>query len=198
MILFYFSISVFNYHVSFKTIENNRNKQNKAKLIVFDIFAENYNPMIQRIQTVYLLLAEILLGILFFVPFAEISSKQGILYHANLQGIYQEGAKGSEFFQSNLLVLLFWIACLIITGLTIFMFKNRKRQVQVSIFNSILSLIISGLIFLKVLMVSNQLSGNYSLTVYLVFPVISAILIYLAIKAIEKDEMLVRSIDRIR
>ena len=154
--------------------------------------------MIQRIQTVYLFFAEILLGILFFVPVAEISSKEGTFYLANLQGIYHESAKGYELLQSNWLIMLFWVVCLIITGMTIFMYKNRKRQVQFSIAGLILSLILSSFFFLNVWMVSKQVSGNYSFKVYMIFPVISAILIYLAIRAIGKDEMLVRSIDRIR
>ena len=113
-------------------------------------------------------------------------------------GIYHESAKGYELLQSNWLIMLFWVVCLIITGMTIFMYKNRKRQVQFSIAGLILSLILSSFFFLNVWMVSKQVSGNYSFKVYMIFPVISAILIYLAIRAIGKDEMLVRSIDRIR
>ena len=154
--------------------------------------------MIQRIQTVYLFLAEILIGLLFFVPFAEISAKEGNIYRVDLQGIHILGTTQNELFQRNWLILVIWAVCLVMLFSAIFMFKNRKLQKRVSIINSLLSMILSGLIFLKVWMTAQQLTGHYSLTLYLVFPVISAILIYLAINAIGKDELLVRSIDRIR
>ena len=154
--------------------------------------------MIQRIQTVYLLIAEILIGLLYFVSFAEISANKGNLYRVDLQGIYSQEATQNELFQRNWLILVIWAICLIVLFSAIFLYKNRKLQKRVSIINSLLSLVLSGLIFLKVWMTARQLTGHYSLSLYLVFPVISAILIYLAIKAIEKDELLVRSIDRIR
>jgi hypothetical protein len=154
--------------------------------------------MIQRIQTVYLLLAEILIGLLVFVPFGEISAKDGNLYRVDLQAIYLQGTTRNELFEHNWFILILWVACLIAIFYAIFMFKNRKKQIRISIINALLSLILSGLIFFKVWTAANQLAGHYSLTLYLVFPVIAAILIYLAIKAIEKDELLVRSIDRIR
>jgi len=57
---------------------------------------------------------------------------------------------------------------------------------------------LGGLIYYYVSESAKLLSGIYSFTIFLLFPVIAAILIYLAIRAIKKDEMLVRSIDRIR
>ena len=47
--------------------------------------------MIQRIQSVYLLVSALLMGVLFFLPFAEIA-KDGAVYVFNSQGILLDGA----------------------------------------------------------------------------------------------------------
>ena len=154
--------------------------------------------MIQRIQTVYLLIAEILIGALFFVPFAEIAGKEGSIYRFDIKGIYLEGVQKSEIIYSSLPLVLLWAVSLILILITIFLYKNRILQMRISTINIFILLGLGGLIFYYVWSGAKLLMGVYSLTIYLVFPVIAAILIYLAIRAISKDEELVRSIDRIR
>lgn len=154
--------------------------------------------MIQRIQTVYLLIAEILIGALFFVPFAEIAGKEGSIYRFDIKGIYLEGVQKSEIIYSSLPLVLLWAVSLILILITIFLYKNRILQMRISTINIFILLGLGGLIFYYVWSGAKLLMGVYSLTIYLVFPVIAAILIYLANRAISKDELLVRSIDRIR
>ncbi len=154
--------------------------------------------MIQRIQTVYLLIAEILIGALFYVPFAEIAGKEGSIYRFDIKGIYLEGVQKSEIIYSSLPLVLLWAMSLILILVTIFLYKNRVLQMRISTINIFILLGLGGLIFYYVWSGAKLLMGVYSLTIYLVFPVIAAILIYLAIRAISKDELLVRSIDRIR
>ena len=154
--------------------------------------------MIQRIQTIYLLLAEMLVGILFFVPFAEIAGKEGNIYSFDIKGIYMEGIPKTEIIYSSLPLIILWAVSLILILSTIFLYKNRILQMRLSTINIFILLGFCGLIFYYVWSSANILSGVFSLTVYLVFPIIAAILIYLAIRAIAKDELLVRSIDRIR
>jgi hypothetical protein len=154
--------------------------------------------MIQRIQTVYLLIAEILTGILFFVPFGEIAVKAGSIYRCDIKGVYLEGIPKPEVIFSILPVDILWATSLILILVTIFLFKNRVLQMTLAKINIFLMFGLGGGIFYYVCSIAKQLSGTYSFTVYLVFPIISAILIYLAFRAIDKDEKLVRSIDRIR
>ncbi len=154
--------------------------------------------MIQRIQTVYLLIAEMLIGALFFVPFADIASKDGSIYRFDIKGIYLEAVQKPEIIYSSLPLVILWAVSLILILATIFLFRNRILQMRLSTINIFILLGLGGLIYYYVWSVAKILSGVYSLTIYLLFPVIAAILIYLAIKAIGKDELLVRSIDRIR
>ncbi len=154
--------------------------------------------MIQRIQTIYLLIAEMLVGILFFVPFAEIAGKESNIYRFDIKGIYMEGIQKTEIIYSRLPLIILWAVSLILILSTIFLYKNRILQMRLSTINIFILLGFCGLIFYYVWSSAKVLSGVYSLKVYLVFPIIAAILIYLAIRAIAKDELLVRSIDRIR
>ncbi|HEY3388061.1 MAG TPA: DUF4293 domain-containing protein [Prolixibacteraceae bacterium] len=154
--------------------------------------------MIQRIQTVYLLIAEMLIGVLFFVPFAEIAGKEGSIYRFDMKGIYLEGVPKPEIIYSSLPVVILWAVSLILILATIFLFKNRILQMRISTINIFIQLGLCGLIFYYVWSTAKILLGVYSLRIYLIFPVIAAILIYMAIRAINKDELLVRSIDRIR
>lgn len=154
--------------------------------------------MIQRIQTVYLLIAEILTGILFFVPFAEIAGKGAAIFRFDRKGIYPEGAQNPEIIYSSLPVVILWAMSLIIIFLTIFIYKNRMLQMRLSLIGIFIQLGLEGLIFYSVATAATKLEGFYSITNYMVIPVISTILIYMAYRAIKNDELLVRSIDRIR
>jgi len=154
--------------------------------------------MIQRLQTVYLLIAGVLIGSLFFVPFAEITAKGANIYRYDLMGIYPGGIQKPEFVSGSLPLLLVWITSLMLILTTIFKFKNRILQMKLARIIIFIQLGFCGLIYYYLWSGSRALQGIYLIKIYLAFPIISAILIYLAIKAIAKDELLVRSIDRIR
>jgi len=54
------------------------------------------------------------------------------------------------------------------------------------------------LMFYYVSVSKHQIGGHASYSLIFVFPIISSILTYLAIRKIAKDEALVRSMDRLR
>ena len=154
--------------------------------------------MIQRIQTVYLLIADILIGVLFFLPLAQLSSKDGTVYHAGIQGIYLEGVQKPQLILHNQTLFIGWMFTLVMVLATILLFKHRKLQGRLALVDFLLSLCVVGLIYLEGYLGAQRLISQYALTIYSGFSVIAAILIYLAMRAIKKDELLIRSIDRIR
>ena len=154
--------------------------------------------MIQRIQTVYLLIAEMLIAALFFVPFAEIAGKEGSHYRFDINGIFVLGVPTPETILGSLPLVILWALSMILILVTIFVFKNRILQMRICAINIFLMLSLSGLIYYYGWSGAKILTGVYSFNIYLVFPLIAAVLIYLAKRAINKDELLVRSIDRIR
>lgn len=151
--------------------------------------------MIQRIQTLYFLIANFLVIVLFFVPFAEMADSNGVIYQVGVTGVFQNEAKMS-ILETSWLILLITCLVLILQFLVIFLYKNRLRQIWLTY------MIISFLIILSFLfkfsfgfdIVKNLSSWK----IFAVFPVLAIIFNFLAIGGIKKDENLIKSIDRIR
>ena len=154
--------------------------------------------MIQRIQTIYLLIAGFLTGSLFFVPFAEMAVKAGSIYRYDISGIYLEGIPNPVVTISSLSLVILVIAQLFLTLVTIFLFKKRKLQIKLSVVNMVVLLAIFSLILYSAWWGGKSLSAGYSLSYSVLFPLFAIIVVYMAIRAIKKDELLVRSIDRVR
>jgi len=152
--------------------------------------------MIQRIQTVYLLLITLLMGSMFFYPYAELLAQDNQIYSYSFNGLFLDGSEPVYFLTLPPAILLS-IIVLISFG-TIFIFKNRILQIRLSAINLMLMIGYVGLNYYYIKSFSNQLTGVISYNIIVIFPLISAILGYLAIRAIGKDEALVRSLDRIR
>lgn len=152
---------------------------------------KNFQTMIQRIQSVYLIISAILIGFLFALPFAEIA-KDGAIYLFNYKGIVLDGVvKESGLSISVLIGIIFTLH-----GVAILSFKNRIRQMRIIVFSILLMLGLFGLFFFFTWYTFKDAQISYKLS--MVFPIVAAILDYLAIRAIGKDEALIRSIDRIR
>lgn len=150
--------------------------------------------MIQRIQTVYLLLAAALMAAL-FLPVFEFAS---IKPEAKAEGLFADGVFNT--FDSQLLLIL-TIGIVAIALIDIFMYKNRKIQLLLTRLTIILILtliIIAGYLFYSNAANFNEELANVSIRLGLIVPVVSIILLFLAAKHILKDEKIVRSMDRLR
>lgn len=152
---------------------------------------QKFTQMIQRIQSLYLLVSAIFIGFLFALPFAEILT-DGAVYVFNFKGISLNGElKANGMAISALIVII-----MAMHGFAILSYKKRIRQMRVIVFTILLMLGLFGLFFFFTYF---SFSGaKISFKVSMVFPLVAIILDYLAIRAIGKDEALIRSIDRIR
>lgn len=154
--------------------------------------------MIQRIQTIYLFIAALLSGSLLFAPFAEIVNGKGELYRFDAKGFYLTASQSPELIIGGLPVVVICIISVLFILVTIFQYNKRSRQILFSKINMLILLVLAGFIYFNVWRSVQLITGPYSLKIYLAFPVIAIVLIYMAIKGINKDEKLLRSIDRIR
>ncbi len=154
--------------------------------------------MIQRIQTVYLLLAAFLMSLLFTNPIAEILVSDKLfltLWHNKIVSSDPELFSRMSTWPITVLLGVVVLVELVI----VFLYKNRLLQIRLSIFNLLLMFGLVGLIYFFTKHTLNNLEGIKSAFLWpVVCPMISIILNYLALKAIQKDENLVRSYDRIR
>ena len=139
--------------------------------------------MIQRIQSIYLALAALILTLLFFLPFATASLLES--------GVYTDG----KFNIYDNLIILISDVIITITGIiTIFLYNNRKLQLKLSSFSILLN--ISILILCLIIIFGNKNSPN--LNYGLLIPFFSSLLFYLAYRGIKSDEELVKSSNRLR
>ena len=144
--------------------------------------------MIQRIQSIYLLIATLLSG--------------GLIFFLNLW----VSEKGNNFFvmdsfsSSNTLLIvmavLFFVSSFV-TLLSIFQFKKRQLQFVLGRIAILINFILLGII----VYFSQNLSGEINVSekgIGLLIPVLTIVLVVLANKAIRRDEELVKSVDRLR
>lgn len=153
--------------------------------------------MLQRIQTVYLLIIVALAIAMLFLPLAILQSGDQF-FTIDATGVSTMVAQPELVYPTwGLFVLTALVALLAL--ITIFLFKKRILQIRLCVFNAILMLGIYGLVAFFIWTLKGQMDvGTISLKIALSFPLIALILDYLAIRNIGADEALVRSLDRLR
>ena len=144
--------------------------------------------MIQRIQSVYLLLVTVLLVVTLCLPAGEFIGSDGIVAHV-FKPLGVTLADGG--FQSTW--GLFGILC------TIFLFRNRMLQVRMTIFGSLLLIgyYIAFVVFVFILKEDLNVT-SFQLGWALCLPAVCIILNYLAFRSIYRDELMVKAADRLR
>ena len=153
--------------------------------------------MLQRIQTVYLLIIVALTVALLFLPLAVLQSGDQ-LFTFDASGLSTMTEQPELIYPTWGLFALVVIVSLL-AFVTIFLFKNRILQIRLCIFNAILMFGIYGLFAFFTWIMKGQLeTASMSFKFALSFPLVSLILDYLAIRNIGADEALVRSLDRFR
>jgi succinate-acetate transporter protein len=136
--------------------------------------------MIQRIQTVYLIVV-ILLGAV--VPF--------------FLNLWSDAAGNEIFAENEVFVSIAFYAVAVLGLLGIVLYKNRQNQFVVNRLNMILNLFLLGFFVYR----SLNLSGETMVSekgIGMLIPVFSIVFLVLANRAIKKDEDLVKSVDRLR
>lgn len=136
--------------------------------------------MLQRIQTVYLILSAIV--------------SCGLIFVFNLWTTVEDKV---VFAEDHLLVLGLFMLSGVLSLASVFMFKNRKSQFVLGRLNIILNFFLLGFFVYQLLKSSGEskISEN---GVGMFLPILSIVFLVLANKAIKKDEDLVKSVDRLR
>ena len=137
--------------------------------------------MLQRIQTIYLLIVAIISGGLIFV-FNLWTTTNDIIVFA----------------KDELLVFGLFLGSALLALVSIFSFKNRKSQFMLGRLNQILNLILLGFFVYRILNASGEANDVSVKGVAIFLPVISIVFLILSNRAIKRDEDLVKSVDRLR
>jgi len=147
--------------------------------------------MIQRIQTVFIFVAALFISSLLKLEFASLVVNDK-LYTFSAKGI----VSGKEIIHDGLPLMLFISLIVLLHLVAIFLYKKRIRQMRLLGFTILLLIGLTGLMFFFLYTAFDDIKVAFKIPMS--FPLIAVILDYLAIRAIGKDEALVRSLDRIR
>ena len=166
-----------------------------AQLYDYFLYFSKKNTMIQRIQTIYLIVAIVALVLTLLFPFAQYTIEGAEFVYDSFG--FQKSQKLS-FFVPAIIPLILSI-CLSIAAIA--SFKKRKRQLLLNKLNFVAVLLTIVSIFINF----NQIESTFSLVpeninygISFLFPVISFVAILMASRSINKDEKLIKSMDRIR
>lgn len=146
--------------------------------------------MIQRIQSIFLLLAAVANFSLFGLPFASTQTD-----------VMKNEIFADQVFnlQDHVGLLIFFSLAGLLALVAIFLFRNRRLQMRITIF-SVVALII-GIAFGIIYFLNNS-GGLENVEVYdqagAYVPLAGLIFGLLAYRFINKDEKLVKSMDRLR
>jgi hypothetical protein len=135
--------------------------------------------MIQRIQTIWLLLAAA----------ASFATLKFSFYSGNKDNNLFEELTGSSHF----LLMILSVAVGLLALITIFLYKNRKLQIRLSLLGIVLQLAVLAVYFQQL---KTYVQGNFTLTSGVSF--IIPVFFILAWLGIRKDEKLIKSMDRLR
>lgn len=138
--------------------------------------------MIQRQQSLWLLLAAVASFLSFKFPFYT-----GNILENNLSR-FEELEGGSNFF-----LLVLTGLSILISLIAIFLYKDRKTQFKLTIVGILMAIVLLVLYFTQIKKFS---SGNFALTAVFAFAILVGYL--MAARGIWKDEKLVKSLDKLR
>ena len=155
--------------------------------------------MIQRIQSIYLLLAALCSGLLLAAPLYNIETANAS-FQLFLGGLAQTNPK-ETILTSQPSIMAVGLLLTLFPIIILFLFKKRQVQMRLAasamMANTAMLLLLVGIINKSIGNISEpHVKETYGFG--LILPVISIVCLFLANKAIRKDDNLIRSADRLR
>jgi peptidoglycan/LPS O-acetylase OafA/YrhL len=152
--------------------------------------------MLQRPQTLFLLVALVLSVLMLTGPFTAfgLEGQEWALKHS---GLFNPAGEKNELATWPVTVYFAIVAVLTLGAMLSYM--NRVRQMRLTIFLILLNAGMVGMMFFYTWMAGTRIDG--SLRIYqwrFVIPLVSMVLLFLAFRGIRKDELLVKAYDRLR
>ena len=148
--------------------------------------------VIQRIQSVYLLIAAILMAVFAFFPALtfELGGREFVY------GALAAGKVGVTHIDPLMLTLIILITFLAI--IDIFLYKNLQRQMTVCFVDIIIGLAMLAAIGIQAFVIGNREGWVVTWQWYVLLPVFSIIFLMMAHKAMSNDKKKLRDADRLR
>lgn len=157
----------------------------------------NNFKMIQRIQTIFLFLALVVMGLMFTFPIINFSGTPNITYSV----MEMSAEDGTPFpMEGKYILMALIIIVILLLAASIALFKNRKMQMNMVRIAIFFSLGIIAALFYYIGVNQRLVGDGYEMAYGLgyVMPIVAVGLSFLGLHFINKDEKLVKSVDRLR
>jgi hypothetical protein len=154
--------------------------------------------MIQRIQSLYISVVVMLSTLMLYGSIVTFVGTGGAEYEIRYNGLYEMSGGAGEKTEPLLPLTILLLVVPALSFVTLLLFKRRKLQLRTSVFSLILLLGTVVMLAYYIFYIITKYDARVIFSIKIIFPVVSAILMYLAFRGILKDELLVRSYDRIR
>lgn len=149
--------------------------------------------VIQRIQSVYLLIAVILMAVFAFFPALsfDFGGKEFVY------GALEAGKVGNT--HPNVLMLTLVVLIALLAIIDIFLFKNLQRQMTVCFMDIILGLAMLVAIAIEAIVFKSRIAPNHVTPHWaMILPVLSIVFLMMAHKAMSSDKKKLLDADRLR
>ncbi len=148
--------------------------------------------MIQRIQSLYLFFATVVMACFLFVPFAHSDVEN--LYSLSVQGLLPGVVEGAPVMAPTWGIFALGVISALVAFITLFLYKNRPLQMRLCKINILFMVTLYVAIGLYIYFKGLEVT----LSPLIALPLMGIMLTYLAYQGIRRDERLVRSLDRLR
>ena len=145
--------------------------------------------MIQRKQSIWLLLAALLNAAVFLGANFSIETRIQNVLQTNKYTVLQ-----------HLPSTLFILAAIVLSLIAIFLFRKRPLQMKMSLIALLATMANCFINWMRIkeIFANNKMISNYSFGLATITPYFAIVFILLACLGIRKDEKLVKSLDRLR
>lgn len=155
--------------------------------------------MIQRIQTVYLVLTALLPGIFLKGSFLKFINNSGETFTLYLNGVVKNSAiAGAEVANKVLPLGILLTLIPVFSIICIFLYRKRKLQMRFSLIVILLAFLLITAIGWQGYRIAAEYGASLQPGINMVFPLLILFFAGMAYRSIKKDEDLVRSYERLR
>lgn len=143
--------------------------------------------MFFRIQSLFLTIAAGLLISMFFAPMIRFVGEDTVIHFVEVAA-----------FKGFTLTTIFQLVCAVLSIVTLVSFKNRIRQIRLCNLNTIILIGYQIILAVYFFQRASKLGEDALFTVPCIFPICAAILTFIGMRYIARDEALVMASTRLR
>ena len=155
--------------------------------------------MIQRAQSIYLFLVVVLMSFFLLFPIADLFTENNTTLKLFSHGLKKITNGESQKLMSTLALMILAVVIAIINFYNIFLFNKRTAQMRLCVYNILLMIGLIVLSFYYFRVVNNAYKiANHHIKIAAILPVFCIVLNIMAFSGIRRDELLVKTYERLR